>query len=173
MPTALSSRLAAFALGLVALAACAEGAPTAPAVSLAEANVPQHTTSHGDADYSFSCGTFDITVVGTLFDISQTVFFDGEGDPLRVQGLIKRRLVVTNVSTGKAILDKTAIMFEVDFRTGIIVNNGKFFNIKDGIPIRDIGRFVFNEETGEILFEAGPHDVGGDPLETFYCQALA
>ena len=45
--------------------------------------------------------------------------------------------------------------------------------LKDGIPIRDIGRFVFNGDTGEILFEAGPKDVGLDPLETFWCQALA
>jgi hypothetical protein len=129
--------------------------------------------THEDIDEQFSCGTFEITIVGTA-DIAETIFFDQEGNPVKAQGLVKSEVTVTNVSTGESLIDRAASPFKVDFRTGIVVSAGKFLNIKDGIRFRDVGRFVFDANTGEILFEsASPHDQGLGDREPLLCQALA
>jgi hypothetical protein len=168
----------AIAAGLAALVGCNEQASTEPsplqgqAITFASITTPEHNEFHEDIDERFSCGTFDITIVGTE-DGHETIFFDREGNPARSQGLVKARVTVTNVSTGESLVDKADFMFRVDFNSGIVVNNGKFLNIKDGIRFRDIGRFVFDSDTGEILFEAGPKDQGLGDREPLLCQALS
>jgi hypothetical protein len=121
----------------------------------------------------YLANAFDITIVGTQ-DVTETIFFDKNGTPIRSKGLAKAEVRVTNVSTGESLIDRIASPFKVDFRTGIIASAGKFMNIKDGIRFKDVGRFVFDAKTGELLFQSGsPHDQGLGPREPLLCQALA
>jgi hypothetical protein len=36
------------------------------------------------------------------------------------------------------------------------------FNVKSGIHITDVGRFIFNWDAGEPISESGRHDIGLD-----------
>jgi len=115
-----------------------------------------------------------MTIVGTL-EIRQVTFFDDEGTPSRVEALVTSRTTATNVTTGESTEDNADFIVRLDFATGIFENDGKFVNIKDedSTRFRDIGRFVSNPETGEILFEAGPKDAGLGDSTPLLCEALA
>jgi hypothetical protein len=70
-------RSALLVLTLAVLAGCSEDTPADPSPSFAAANKPERGTIHEEVNDIVSCGTFDISIVGTL-DERSTVFFDRE-----------------------------------------------------------------------------------------------
>jgi hypothetical protein len=59
-------------------------------------------------------------------------------------------------------------------RNGFIeTDTGKFFNVKDGIHVADVGKFVIDWETGEIVFQSARHDIGLSSFRPFACALLA
>jgi hypothetical protein len=155
-----------------AVAACTEDTPTRPTPSFAASTVQVRENVEIPVDDVFSCGTFEIHVVGSLEDRARLVF-DEAGNLLQRHGLLLVRTTVTNLTTGESLEDNASTPFSVDFTTGVVINNGRVADIRNGVRVRDIGRLVWDLETGEILFEAGPHDIGLNPREPSLCQALA
>jgi hypothetical protein len=172
MPNHLRFRSALLVLTLAVLAGCSEGTPADPSPSFAAANPPIHQTELEDIDALVSCGTFDLAIVGT-FERRFTTFFDSEGNPRRATAVVKYRTTATNVTTGESTEDNADFAISVDLVTGLFVNNGKLVNIKDGLRFRDIGRFVLDQATDEIIFEAGPKDSELGDSVPLLCQALA
>jgi hypothetical protein len=183
-----ASRVALLAYAAFSLAACQDATaptlespsagPTEPAslqpIAFAAARTPEQFDFHEEVQYSFSCGAFEGRAVGAV-DAHGTLFFNAQGDEVRLKVHIKPRVTVTNMSTGAMIEDNADYNEHLDLATQVLASTGKYFSIKvkGGPVIRDIGRFVFDRDTDEVLFEAGPHDVGLQPLEPFYCQALS
>jgi hypothetical protein len=183
-----ASRVALLACAAFSLAACQDATaptlqsrsagPTEPAslqpIAFAAARTPVQFDFHEGVEYSFSCGAFEGRAVGSV-DAHGTLFFNRQGDEARLKVHIEPRLTVTNLSTGATIEDNADYNDHLDLTTQVMATTGKYFSIKvkGGPVIRDIGRFVFDRDTREVLFEAGPHDVGLEPLEPFYCQALS
>lgn len=183
-----ASRVALLAYAAFSLAACQDATaptlespsagPTEPAslqpIAFAAARMPEQFDFQEEVQYSFSCGAFEGRAVGAV-DAHGTLFFDREGDEARLIVHTKAHITVTNLSTGATIEDNANYNDHLDLTTQVLATTGKYFSIKvkGGPVIRDIGRFVFDRDTREVLFEAGPHDVGLEPLEPFYCQALS
>src|SRR4051794_34365138 len=166
------------AIATLCLVAACNDDGTTPTESLppvlANAPAPEHAST-GDIqiDDQFSCGSFEASVLGTTRE-DDAIFFDANGDLLLVQGHVRASLRFTNLTTGKTYMHRQAFNYKLDFRNGAIeTDTGKFFNIKEGIHIMDVGRFVWNWDTGEVIWEAGRHDVGLGNPGPLYCQALS
>jgi hypothetical protein len=140
-----------------------------------------HFTESG-TEVLLHCDGFDGNLDSTgIFD--GTVFFDEGGEPVRfiVRGRIKE--TVTNSVTGKTMVNRA--VFQDTFRridgtddfTHSVV--GYDFHVKvDGrgpVVFRDVGRKVFDPETGEIVFRAGQTNIpaDGSEAEALFCAALA
>ena len=164
--------------GVLLLVSCTDSGstPAEPLLpSMANGLRPsQFNSGPTPVDVGFSCGAFEVSLVGTEQE-RNTGFFDDQGVLLIVNAHIKTHLVYTNLSTGKTLANNQSYHFVVDFRTGAIeTDTGKFFNVKTGgVRIRDVGRFQFDQLTGEILFQAGPHDIGLGSSRPLVCEALA
>jgi hypothetical protein len=167
---------AAFA-SLLMLAACTESA-AGPADTLAPSFANGLTPRQFDSgeipvDIRASCGSFDFTAIGTTRE-RNTGFFDANGELLVVQGHIRATVVWTNLSTGKSFTERQAFNFKADFRSGFIeTDTGKFFNVKDGIHVMDVGKFVIDWETGEVVFQSGQHDIGLGSSRPATCALLS
>jgi hypothetical protein len=160
-------------LALGALLACADGSPTAPAPSLARAYTPEQNTYHIPVEATVSCAGFDVGIVGTL-DVRQTVFFDRTGTATRVHEAIQRRLLLTNLSTGKTREDFSAGNQHYDLHALTVATTGRYFLLGGDTRARDVGRVVYDLETGEVYFSAGPRDAGESrDLTPLICAELA
>ena len=90
---------------------------------------------------------------------------------------------LTNLANGQSVDDpgtwKDTLTFDEDGNLLTIDTTGSIFRITvpgEGIVVQDTGKIVFNPETDEVLFEAGPHEafhgeapdlcigLGGNPL---------
>lgn len=153
---------------------CTDGAPTAPPTPLARTATPLQETFHTDVAFQHPCEGFDSLVEGA-FDEHVTTFFDAAGEPARFQIHVKRRFLITNSVTGETIIDRADWNVKVDLAAQTVTITGKVFNAKGGIRVRDLGRIVFNFETGEVLFQAGQQmaRMGLDLHEPLVCEALA
>jgi hypothetical protein len=128
------------------------------------------------------CDGFDgnLDTTGT-FD--GTAFFDKSGDPVKF--IIRGRITetITNSVTGKTMVNRGVFqdMFRRidgtdDFTHSVV---GYDFQGKIGgrgpVVLRDVGRKVFDPETGEIVFRAGQPNIPPEDAEAeaFFCAALA
>jgi hypothetical protein len=170
-------RYAATLASLLVLAACTDSAagPAEPlSPSLANGLTPSQFDS-GDipVDIHASCGAFDFTAIGTTRE-RNTGFFDENGELLVVQGHIRATVVWTNLSTGKTFTERQSFNFKTDFRDGFIeTDTGKFFNVKDGIHVSDVGKFVIDWDTGEVVFQSARHDIGLNSTRPAACALLS
>jgi hypothetical protein len=165
------------ALASLLILACAESAagPAEPLPpSLANGLKPsQFDSGEIPVDIQGSCGGFDFTAVGTTRE-RNTGFFNDSGELLVVQGHITATVIWTNLSSGKTFTERQAFNFKTDFRNGFIeTDTGKFFNVKDGIHVADVGKFVIDWETGEVVFQSARHDIGLGSPRPFACALLA
>jgi hypothetical protein len=172
---------AAILAGLVTLTGCSDQGPTDPVASqgesraLAPASKPLRQTFDFPFAFEFDCGSFTGLSSGRIFG-HETFFFDKDGNPLPFHFHVQYQATITNTATGKTLADNSSYNGTLDLVTGVLEVNGRIYNVKDrenGIRIKDIGRIVFDAE-GNIIFEAGRHDVDGfgDPT-ALYCAALA
>jgi hypothetical protein len=170
-------RYAAALTSILALAACADsdsGPADALAPSLATGLKPDQWDS-GDIpiDIHGSCEAFDFTAIGTTRE-RNTGFFDESGELLMVQGHVRATVVWTNLSTGKSLIERQSFNFKADFRSGFIeTDTGKFFNMKDGVHVLDVGKFVIDWDTGAVTFESARHDIGLGGIRPSVCALLA
>jgi len=127
------------------------------------------------------CDGFDgiLDIGGT---VDGTVFFDESGEPVRfiIRGRVKETL--TNSVTGKTLVNRGVFQ---DFLRRIDGTDqfthsvsGFDFQVKvDGrgpVVLQNVGRRVYDPETGEVMFRAGHADVPDGPeTDALFCAALA
>lgn len=174
-------------LALAGGVACTDHTPTAPATpgnagvrfALAASGTQQHSTYEVPIEATFSCGSFDVRVVGSA-EVNEVLFLDATGAPSSVNLHIKRRVTLTNLSTGQSVVDRSDGNQRIDFTAGLLRASGKYVIIQGDTRFRDVGRMVVDLTTGEVLFQAGPKDtgapqtpLGGGDLRPPFCAELA
>ena len=152
--------LAVALLGVLALALPAGAAP------------PFTDTFAESGSEPVPCDGFDAILERTLTG-RVTVYFDNEGNPLRVQVHATMTGSVTNSVSGKSVGLRGHIHVVNDFRSGVATWTGPVFLANapgDGSVVTDTGRISFVGD--EIVFEAGPHQVIEEGAAVF-CAAIA
>lgn len=162
-------RLAVGMLAALILAGLATGTPAA-------ADQPVRTQVIFD-DLTIndqSCGFLIVEVFdGTL---TTTTFLDADGDPIRAQVRIFLQGTLTNPATGESIRGQEELVIFRDFqvpseRTWVGLRFRAVFP-GAGALLLDAGRLVFDTATGEVSFEAGPHQVFHEDFAA-YCAAFS
>jgi hypothetical protein len=157
------------------------------AAAMASATAPSATPperfhdSGSGTEVLVHCDGFD-GILDTTGTEDGTVFFDRSGEPVRflIRGRVKETL--TNSVTGKTLVNRG--VFQDFFRridgTDEFVHSVVGFDFQgkvDGrgpVVFRDVGRKVFDPETGEIVFRAGQTNIPEGPeAEALFCAALA
>jgi hypothetical protein len=116
---------------------------------------------------------FDVTL-DFRATFTATTFYEGAGDPVRVQTHAVFLGTLTNADTGKSVTDRDYWMTTVKLESGTSTIVGLLFHINipgHGIVVLWAGRAVLDLETDEPLFEAGPKDV--ESGEKTLCAYLA
>lgn len=152
-------------LGIVAAVSLALALPAQATPPLSE------TFTESGVDVA-SCDGFD-ALIERNFTIRATLFFDNEGNPLRLQILANVTGSLTNSETGKSLPLHGHVLLVFDFVAGTDTFVGPVFIVVEtgaGSVIKDTGRIVFDGD--EIVFEAGPHDAI-DIGEEVFCAAVA
>jgi hypothetical protein len=166
---------------LITFGVCSVAAMASAAAASAAPPERFHFTESG-TEVLLHCDGFDGNLDTTgVFD--GTAFFDRSGEPVKfiIRGRITETL--TNSVTGKTMVNRA--VFQDFFRriegtdefTHSVV--GFDFQAKiDGrgpVVLQDVGRKVFDPETGEIVFRAGHTNIPEDPeeAEALFCAALA
>lgn len=152
-------------LGIVAAVALALALPARATPPLSE------TFTDSGIDVA-SCDGFD-AIIERNFSGRATVYFDNEGNPVRVQVLVNVTGSLTNSVTGKSLPLHGHVLFVDDFTTGLVTFVGPVFIVNErgaGSVIKDTGRIRFDGD--EMVFEAGPHDAIDTNGEIF-CTAVA
>jgi hypothetical protein len=168
------ARLRALALGLVLLLAPLLGLAQ-PALAAADAPIVD-VVRVDERTVSQECGfPVEDHVEGT---IRYAVHFDQDGTPFMEILNYRLRETYTNLDTGESIFTP-----EVGIDRFSITRNGDRLVVQIGIVIRivvpgqgaifaHVGRLVFNIDTREVVFAAGPDD-SFDDLGGAICGALA
>jgi hypothetical protein len=109
------------------------------------------------------------------FDLERTTttFYDEAGTALRTVSHIHADGTLSNPLTGKSIPDSGDFKVTVDLATGATTTEGRT-NVAtspgDGIVYQVVGHLVLS--SGDILFEAGPHDDADGTFDAL-CAYLA
>lgn len=149
------------------------------AVSAAPPEV-ETITNEGTLEFQGPCANApEVTLVATFREtLRVTTFFAQDGTPVRLQIKIDYFGVVTNPVSGASVEDNAHQMVVVDLVEGTETVVGlKFSSTVPGVGVvfHDVGRLVF-DSNGEVIFEAGPHDVlnteGEHPVRARFCEAL-
>jgi len=164
----LPASLAAVAFALLTLPVAVSAAP------------PVVETFHDEGSFSFAgpCPN-GVTLVGTFTeDVRVTTFFDRAGNPVRLQIKVNASGEVTNPETGQSVENPAHTTVFVDLVEGTVAQVGLVFKATVpgvGVVFHDVGRVVF-DAAGNLIFEAGPHDVlntpGDHAVRANFCAAL-
>lgn len=120
---------------------------------------------------SVSCDGFE-AVLERNFSGLVTVYFDNQGNPVRVQVQAAMTGSLTNSVTGTSLPLRGHILLADNFTTGVVTFVGPVFLANDpgrGAVITDTGRVSFSGD--ELVFEAGPHEAIDNP--EVFCAAVA
>jgi hypothetical protein len=106
--------------------------------------------------------------------ISITTFFDSEGNPIRVHLHLPFDGTLTNPATGTSVSATQDLIVVEDLEVGTTTFVGVRFRVNFpglGHVLLDVGKVVFDAD-GNVIFEAGPHQVINEDFEAF-CEALS
>ncbi len=105
--------------------------------------------------------------------VTITTYFDNAGNPVKVKLHLPFHGTLTNEANGKSVsADQVLIVFQ-DLEAGTETLVGVRFRVTFpglGAILLDVGRVVFDAE-GNVIFEAGPHQIIHEDFEAF-CAAL-
>jgi hypothetical protein len=110
-----------------------------------------------------------------VFDAREKFFYNEEGELIRFQAHVDRQGTLTNLETGLTLRDPGHSTVFIDMVEGTQTVVGLNWNINvpgEGVVVLDVGRLVFDLYTGDILFEAGPHQLRGEG-PTWLCDVLS
>jgi len=164
---------------LITFGVCAVSAVLS--VTAASATPPERFQfSESGTEVLLQCDGVDI-ILDTAGTFTGTVFFDQSGEVVRFirRGRITETL--TNSVTGKTVVNRGVfqdffrrIEGTDDFRHSVVGFDfqGKVAG-RGPLVFWDVGRKVFDPETGEIVFHAGRTNlVEGPEVEAVFCAAL-
>lgn len=111
-----------------------------------------------------------------VFDgrVTITTFFDNEGNPIRIQFHLPFHGTLTNEATGESVSADQVLQLTVDLEEGTESDVGLRFRVIFpglGIALLDAGKVVFDAD-GNVVFEAGPHQIVNEDFAEF-CAAFA
>lgn len=111
-----------------------------------------------------------------VFDgrVTITTFFDDEGNPTRLTFHLPFHGTLTNEATGESVSADQVLQLTVDLVEGTESDVGLRFRVTFpglGVVLLDAGKIVFDAD-GNVVFEAGPHQVVNEDFAGF-CAALA
>lgn len=89
-------------------------------------------------------------------------FFDKAGNPTKRQWMAHYDGTATHSVTGQTLNDDAHYRYTEDLVNATVESNGLWygFTLKGrGMSLLVAGRFVHDAETGQILFESGPHQL--------------
>jgi hypothetical protein len=114
------------------------------------------------------------TVSGALFQV--ITYYDSAGNPVKsILTNYKSRFTVTATANGKTLLANDPVVNFTSFLSDTVVRLGLVYNYTvpgAGVVLLETGRVVFDLATGDVLFEAGPHQVLEGDTEAF-CSYFA
>jgi hypothetical protein len=135
----------------------------------------EHFRISGTDLHVIDCGAFFINFEFD-FKVSVTTFFDQAGTPVKYKEQLVFNGQFTNEATGQTLLERDRNTLFQDLQSGIVNIVGLPFRLfipGAGIVVRDAGKFVFDPETGEVLFEAGPNpDLSEPEIDALICSAM-
>jgi len=105
------------------------------------------------------CGDFQILASATV-DVRETIYFDKDGNEIRLMAHITYIGTLTNSVTGFSVSDPGHHTFFLDFVTGTERTTGLIYQITipgQGSVVMDVGSITF-EADGDVVIH-GPHDV--------------
>jgi hypothetical protein len=110
-----------------------------------------------------------------VFDgrVTITTFFDEQGNPTRVTFHLPFHGTLTNEATGESVSADQVLVETDDLEEGTISWLGLRFRVTFpglGVVLLDAGKIVFDAD-GNVVFEAGPHQVVNEDFAEF-CAAL-
>ncbi|HEX8508259.1 MAG TPA: hypothetical protein VF635_02000 [Propionibacteriaceae bacterium] len=138
------------------LAMLGTGAP-AQAERLTHVTTPLHF--EGEVNPWFECDGFDL-ILNYGADVRLTEYFNADGDLVRARAIGRGTGTFYNSVTLEANTGSSPSIYFDDFVAGTntIVGRRHHNNLPgQGNVALDAGRIVFDMETGEVLFSAGPH----------------
>ena len=157
--------LAAFLAALAALPLA--GASAAP---------PEVETVHNEGTFTIGPCPSGVTLVETYTeDLRIITYVNQAGAIVRVQEHFDYEGEVTNPETGQTVKDPAHGVRFFDFVAGTRGPVGLYYSTTVpgvGLVFHDVGRLVRDLDTGEVLFEAGPHDVLHEGDVALFCAAL-
>jgi len=111
-----------------------------------------------------------------VFDGRVTIrtFFDEEGTPIRIQFYLPFHGTLTNEATGESVSADQVLQVTVDLEEGTESDVGLRFRVVFpglGVVLLDAGKVVFDAD-GNVVFEAGPHQIVNEDFAEF-CAAFA
>jgi hypothetical protein len=111
-----------------------------------------------------------------VFDgrVTITTFFDDEGNPIRDQVYLPFHGTLTNEATGESVSADQVLQLTVDLEDGTESDVGLRFRVVFpglGVVLLDAGKIVFDAD-GNVVFEAGPHQIVNEDFAEF-CAAFA
>jgi hypothetical protein len=161
-----------------AIVGCAILAVAAPA----SARPPERfTDTQSGSEVLAHCDGFDVIEAFTATAYG-SIFFDQSGLDVRAVIRVRGTETFTNSVTGKTVVSRAVF---TDFFTRIdgtdefrhTVSGFDFHGQVDGrgpILLQDVGRKVFDPQTGEITFRAGHTNIPEGPAaEAVFCAAVA
>jgi hypothetical protein len=165
---------------LIMLGICSFAAMASATAASAKPTERFHDSGSG-TEVLVHCDGFD-GILDSSGTQDGTVFFDRSGEPVKfiIRGRVKETL--TNSVTGKTLVNRG--VFQDFFRrihgtdefTHSVVGFDFQWKVNGRGPVvlQNVGRKVFDPETGEVVFQAGHADIPDGPeAEALFCAALA
>lgn len=178
--TATSARISCF-VAVLALGGCRTDGPTSPSAAqrqnLAAGSQPIHEAHK--AEFTFSgaipCDLVGIDIDATFDDHQLVSITAWPEERLRIH--LKEVLTLRNVVTGETLIGRfTGNLTLKASPTGILEINTGQNTLRDAegrIIHHGAGRIIFDQATGEVLFEAGQHEGFEPDFLTFVCTELS
>jgi hypothetical protein len=149
----------------------------------AAASPPEHIGPfEGTGQFTVDCGTFEASVSGTG-TFRETVFFDDNGDVIRLQQFIRAPSDVwTNTTTGKTIEVRGEFQQTYNWvpargeYTVTVVGHRYLVNEPgSGVTVQEVGRIVYADPSEKaVLTMAGQHDLAqAARIEPVFCARLS
>jgi hypothetical protein len=126
------------------------------------------------------CDGFAIDQEGTT-TTDGTVFFDQNGQVVKVIARTRVTETLTNSVTGKTLINHgvfqdtfTRIDDTDEFTHTVVGYDFKATSPGEGLVLADIGRKIYAPDGEHFVFEAGQHDMPQGPaIEALFCAALS
>lgn len=168
--------------GLFAIGGCSQDSPmslptTVPRSEMLASSSRAPLTETISVPFTFAdlCPQGFTLVNSGRADIRQTIFFDRLGTPARTQAHFHLRATIMNASTGKSLRNNADFTVFTDLVTGVTEVAGKTMILTDrgkGIIVQDAGKITFDAD-GNVIFEAGAHDLQNGDAPSLQCENLA